>query len=119
MDRVLGEQHHFFSMKDINVKQYVLIVSFYCENDMGVQAKTIGRLKRRSYNLKIPNQLWHIDANQKLSRWYIIIFFADTILYFYLSGVQTYCFVRRVLVRKTGSVHEKCSSCGFHDLNCR
>ena len=82
MDRVLGEQHHFFSMKDINVKQYVLIVSFYCENDMGVQAKTIGRLKRRSYNLKIPNQLWHIDANQKLSRWYIIIFIADTILYF-------------------------------------
>lgn len=82
MDRVLGEQHHFFSMKDINVKQYVLIVSFYCENGMGVPAKTIGRLKRRSYNLKIPNQLWHIDANQKLSRWYIIIFIADTILYF-------------------------------------
>lgn len=82
MDRVLGEQHHLFSLKDINVKQYVLIVSIYCENDMGVQAKTIGRLKRRSYNLKIPNQLWHIDANQKLSRWYIIIFIADTILYF-------------------------------------
>ena len=31
---------------------------------------------------KIPNQLWHVDANQKLSRWYIIIFIADTILYF-------------------------------------
>ena len=51
MDRVLGEQH-LFSLNDINVKQYVLIVSIYCENDMGVQAKTIGRLKRRSYNLK-------------------------------------------------------------------
>lgn len=31
-------------------------------------------MKRRVYNVKGPNHLWHIDTNHKLIRWYFIIF---------------------------------------------
>ena len=39
----------------------------------GIEVSTRRRLERRTYNVKGPNHLWHIDANHKLIRWYIII----------------------------------------------
>ena len=93
----------------IKVQRYRLRDSIHRVDYIGVQTRTRGRLKRRSYNVKGPNQLWHIDTNHKLSRWYIIIFGAidgfsrlpislecssnnkaGTILSFFLKGVQTY-----------------------------
>ena len=39
----------------------------------GAEARKLGRLHRRVYNVKGPNHLWHIDTNHKLVRWSFII----------------------------------------------
>ena len=41
---------------------------------MVVQAREKGKFKRRVYNVKGANHLWHIDTNHKHIKWYIIIF---------------------------------------------
>ena len=74
-----------------------------------------GNLKRRVYNVKGANHLWHIDTNHKLIKWYIIIFGATdgysrlpvslecinknkatTVLLCFLKGVETYGIPSRV-----------------------
>ena len=39
----------------------------------GISERKSGRLKRRVYNVKGPNYLWHIDTNHKLNRWHFLI----------------------------------------------
>ena len=92
-----------------NVKRYRLRDSIHRVNDFRVQARKEGRLKRRVYNVKGANHLWHIDTNHKLIKWYIIIFGAidghsrlpvslecinnnkaTTVLSCFLKGVETY-----------------------------
>ena len=43
-------------------------------SEVGIQSRRKCRLKRRIYNLKGANHLWHIDTNHKLVKWYLIIF---------------------------------------------
>ena len=42
-------------------------------DDIGVKECKKNRLHRRIYNVQGPNNLWHIDTNHKLVRWYFII----------------------------------------------
>ena len=78
-------------------------------SEAGIQSRRKGRLKRRVYNLKGANHLWHIDTNHTLVKWYLIIFgaidgysrlpvslkyisnnIAPTVLACSLKGVHTY-----------------------------
>ena len=84
-------------------------------SEVGIQSRRKGRLKRRVYNVKGANHLWHIDTNHKLVKWYLIIFGAidgysrlpvslecisnhkaPTILACFLKGVHTFCHLSRV-----------------------
>ena len=47
---------------------------------VGIQSSRKGRLKRRVYNLKGANHLWHIDTDHKLVKWYLIIFGASSMI---------------------------------------
>ena len=115
--------------KGIKVQRYRLRDSLHRVDYIGVQTRTRGRLKRWSYNVKEPNQLWHIDTNHKLSCWHIIIFGATNgfsrlpvslecsscnkaSLFnpFFVKGVQTYG-----LPSCIGLGHRICCSCGFHE----
>ena len=40
---------------------------------LGVEHRKKGRLHRRVYNVKGPNQLWHVDTNHRLVRWNFIV----------------------------------------------
>ena len=63
--------------RGFNVERYRLRDSIQRVNNFGVQARKKGRLKRRVYNVKGTNHLWHIDTNHKLIKWCIIIFGAS------------------------------------------
>ena len=39
----------------------------------GIRARKRRRLRRRTYNVSAPNNLWHIDSNHKLIRWHFVI----------------------------------------------
>jgi len=58
----------------INVQRFRLRDSIHRVDEVGVQQRSRRRLQRRTYNVKGPNHLWHIDTNHKLVRWYFIIF---------------------------------------------
>ena len=60
--------------RDFDVERYRPRNSIHGVNDFGVQAREKGRFKRRVYNVKGANHLWHIDTNHKHIKWYIIIF---------------------------------------------
>ena len=81
----------------------------HCVNEVGIQFRRKGRLKRRVYNVKGANHLWHINTNHKLVKWYLFIFGtigsgsslcvtlecisnnkAPTVLACFLKGVHTY-----------------------------
>lgn len=47
--------------------------SLHRVDGLGVQERTKGRLQRRVYNVKGPNELWHVDTNHKLIRWNFVI----------------------------------------------
>ena len=101
--------------RGFNVERYRLRDSILRVNDFGAQARKKGRLKRRVYNVKGANHLWHIDKNHKLIKWYIIIFGAvdgysrlpvslecinknkaTTVLSCFLKGAETYGIPGRV-----------------------
>ena len=58
--------------KGIKVQRMRLRDSIHRVDEFGVQERTKGRLHRRVYNVKGPNQLWHVDTNHKLVRWNFI-----------------------------------------------
>ena len=60
--------------RGFNVETYRLRDSIHRVNDFDVQTRKKGRLKRRVYNVKGANHLWHIHTNHKLIKWYIIKF---------------------------------------------
>ena len=78
-------------------------------SEVGIQSRRRGGFKRRVYNVKGANHLWHIDTNHKLVKWYLIILGeidgysrlpvslecnsnnkAPTVLACFLMGVYTY-----------------------------
>ena len=84
-------------------------------SEVGIQSRRKGRFKRRVYNIKGANYLWHIDTNHKLVKWHLIIFGAidgysrlpvslecisnnkaPTVLACFLKGVHTYGLPSRV-----------------------
>lgn len=58
----------------VSVQRSRLRHSIHRVDEIGVNERSKRRLKRRTYNVKGPNHLWHIDTNHKLVRWYFIIF---------------------------------------------
>ena len=99
---------HLLKGRGLYVQRIRLRDSIHRVDEGGIEARTRRRLKRRTYNVKGPNHLWHIDTNHKLIRWYVIIFGAidgfsrlpvslecidnnkaSTILSCFLKGVNT------------------------------
>ena len=99
----------------IIIQRYRFRDSMHRINEAGIQSRRKGRLKRRVYNVKGANHLWHIDTNHKLVKWYLIIFEAivsysrlpislkcisnnkaSTVLACFLKGVRTYGLPSRV-----------------------
>ena len=60
--------------RGIIIQRYRFRDSMHCVSEAGIQSRRKGRLKRRVYNVKGANHLWHIDTNHKLVKWYLIIF---------------------------------------------
>ena len=96
-------------------------------SEVGIQSRRKGRLKRRVYNVKAANDLWHIDTNHKLVTWYLIIFGAidgysrlsvslecisnnkaPTALACILKDVHTYGLPSRVRSVRDGKFVERC-----------
>ena len=111
-EMILG---HVLKGRGLYVERFRLQDSMHRVEGGGIEARTRRRLKRRIYNVKGPNHLWHIDTNHKLKRWHIIIFKAidgfshlpfslecidnnkaSTILSYFLKGVNTYGMPSRV-----------------------
>ena len=60
--------------RGFNVERYRLRDSVHRINNFGVKPTKKERVKRRVYNVKGTNQLWHVGTNHKIIKWYIIIF---------------------------------------------
>ena len=58
----------------MNVTRMRLRDSLHRVDQEGLKRRRKRRLSRRVYNVKGPNQLWHIDTNHKLLRWHFVIF---------------------------------------------
>ena len=101
--------------RGIIIQRYRFKDSMHRVSEVGIQSRRKGRLKRRVYNVKGANHLWHIDTNHKLVKWYLIIFGtidgysrlpvslecisnnkAPTVLACFLKGVHTYGLPSRV-----------------------
>ena len=101
--------------REIIIQCYRFRDSMHRVSEAGIQSRRKGRLKRRVYNVKGANHLWHIDTNHKLVKWYLIIFGAidgysrlpvslecisnnkaPTVLACFLKGVHTYGHPSRV-----------------------
>ena len=95
--------------KGIIMKGLRLTDSIHRVDETGVSSRKKENLNRRVYNVKAPNNLWHVDTNHKLVRWCMIIFGAvdgfsrlsvslecvrnnkfETLLSCFMKGVQTY-----------------------------
>ena len=60
--------------RGIIIQHYRFRDDMHRVSEVGIQPTKKGRLKRRVYNVKRANHLWHIDTNHKLVKWYLIIF---------------------------------------------
>lgn len=58
--------------KGLKVQRMRIRDSIHRVDNEGVNLRKKGRLHRRVYNMKGPNELWHIDTNHKLVRWFFI-----------------------------------------------
>ena len=93
----------------------ILKESMHCISEVGIQSRRKGRLKSRIHNVKGAYQLWHIDTDHKLLKWYLIIFGtidgyirlpvslqfisnnkASTVLACFIKGVHTYGLTSKV-----------------------
>ena len=52
--------------KGIIIQRYRFRDSMHRVSEVGIQSRKKGRLKRRVYNVKGANHLWHMDTNHKL-----------------------------------------------------
>ena len=75
------------------VVQQVRMREALCRTDPeGVEMRKCMRIQRRKYNISFPLELWHIDGNHKLIRYFAIFMYAKLytnkllISYFSLSG---------------------------------
>ena len=59
---------HVLKGRGLYVERFRLQDSMHRVEGGGIEARTRRRLKRRTYNVKGPNHLWHIDTNHKLKR---------------------------------------------------
>ena len=66
-------KHLLSQQRNIRVPRSRLRESIHKVDGDGVEGRSKGRLKRRVYDVKGPNHLWHIDTNHKLVRWNFII----------------------------------------------
>ena len=101
--------------RGLHVQRYRLRESIHRVDNKGVSERKKNCLKRRVYNVKGPNHLWHIDTNHKLIRWNMIIaggidgfsrlitFLkcldnnkAETLLKVFMDGVKTFGIPQRV-----------------------
>ena len=57
----------------ITIQCYQFRENMHRVSEVSIQSKRKSRLKRRVYNLKGANHLWHIDTNHKLVKCYLII----------------------------------------------
>ena len=97
------------------IQRYRFRDNMHRVSEAGIHSRRKGRLKRRVYNVKGANHLWHIDTNHKLVKWYLIIFGAidgysrlpvslecisnnkaPTVLACFLKGVYTYGLPSRI-----------------------
>ena len=71
----LGERmiHQIMKGQGLCIQRSRLRESIYRVDEAGVESRKKGRLKRRTYNVKGPNHLWHIDTHHKLIRWYFVV----------------------------------------------
>lgn len=111
-ENLLGQM---LKQKGISVQRCRLRESMHRLDEKGIEERKRGCLKRRVYDVKGPNHLWHIDTNHKLIRWHIIIaggidgfsrmvtFLeclennkAETLLRCFLDGVRKFGLPRRV-----------------------
>ena len=105
--------------RGIIIQRYQFRDSMHRVSEVGIQSRRKGRFKRRVYNVKGANHLWHIDTNHKLVKWHLIIFGAidgysrlpvslecisnnkaPTVLACFLKGVHTYGLPSRVRSNK-------------------
>lgn len=101
--------------KGIYIQRWRLRDSLHRIDLNGLKDRKKGTLRRRVYDVKGANHLWHIDSNHKLIRWHFIIaggidgfsrlvvFLncvdnnkADTILRCFMEGVKNYGIPERV-----------------------
>ena len=94
--------------KVIIVQRLQLRNNIHRVDEAGVSSRKTGKFKGRVYNVKAPNELWHIDTNHRL-RWCMIIFGAvdgfsrlpvslervrnnksETLLSYFMKGLQMY-----------------------------
>jgi len=59
--------------RGVRVPRSHLRICLHKVDEEGIRERSLGRLRRRIYNVKGPNHLWHLDTNHKLVRWYFII----------------------------------------------
>ncbi|KAK3085683.1 hypothetical protein FSP39_017802 [Pinctada imbricata] len=59
--------------KGIQVQRWRFRESMWRVDEGGIKERKKGCLKRRVYDVKGPNHLWHVDTNHKLIRWHLVI----------------------------------------------
>jgi len=59
--------------RGIKVQKMRLRGSNHRVDHEGVENRKRGRLRRGTYNVQGPNQLWHVDTNHKLGRWHLVV----------------------------------------------
>ena len=60
-------------VRNIKVQRWRLRDSLHRVDSEGIAQRSRGRLQRRTYHVRGPNRLWHIDTNHKLVRWNLVI----------------------------------------------
>ena len=70
------------------VKRSRLRDSTHRVDEAGVSLRKKGKLKRRVYNVKAPNKLWHIDTIHKLVSFVQLMVLADFQFFWSVLGIK-------------------------------
>ena len=62
----------FLRSLGLRIQRYRMRESLWRIDPRGIQSRFRGILRRRQYNVPMPNSLWHIDGHHKLIRWRIV-----------------------------------------------